>query len=32
MTTFSDIRLIYDHYKLKVDELEKDRSANVQKG
>lgn len=29
MATFSDIRLIYDHYKLKVDELEKDRSVNI---
>lgn len=29
MATFSDTRLIYDHYKLKVDELERDRSVNV---
>ncbi|CAD8165707.1 unnamed protein product [Paramecium octaurelia] len=32
LTNFSEIRLVYDHYKLKVDELEKDRSNILSKG
>ncbi|CAD8099284.1 unnamed protein product [Paramecium sonneborni] len=32
LTNFSEIRLIYDHYKLKIDELEKDRSNALSKG
>lgn len=29
MSNFSDYRLVYDHYKLKVDELEKERSSLI---
>ncbi|CAD8183073.1 unnamed protein product [Paramecium pentaurelia] len=32
LANFSEVRLIYDHYKLKVDELEKDRSNALTKG
>ncbi|CAD8068279.1 unnamed protein product [Paramecium primaurelia] len=32
LINFSEIRLVYDHYKLKVEELEKDRSNTLSKG